>query len=49
VRLPVFWISDQTYLILALATTMLTFFAVRRLRLLPQIVAVPDFIWLYVI
>jgi uncharacterized membrane protein YeiH len=39
---PVFWISDQTYLIVALATTVLTFFAVRGLRLPPRLFLVPD-------
>lgn len=39
---PVFWISDQTYLVVALATTVLTFFAVRGLRLPPRLFLVPD-------
>jgi uncharacterized membrane protein YeiH len=38
----VFWISDQTYLIVALAATLLTFFAVRGLRLPPRLFLVPD-------
>lgn len=38
----VFWIGDQTYLIVALATTVLTFFAVRGLRLPPRLFLVPD-------
>lgn len=43
---PVFWISDQTYLVVALATTVLTFFAVRGLRLPPRLFLVPDAIGL---
>jgi uncharacterized membrane protein YeiH len=43
---PVFWISDQTYLVVALATTALTFFAVRGLRLPPRLFLVPDAIGL---
>jgi uncharacterized membrane protein YeiH len=43
---PVFWIGDQTYLIVALATTLLTFFAVRGLRLPPQLFLIPDAIGL---
>lgn len=39
---PVFWISDQAYLVVALATTVLTFFAVRGLRLPPRLFLVPD-------
>ena len=39
---PVFWISDQTYLIVALATTVATFFAVRGLRLPPKLFLIPD-------
>lgn len=39
---PVFWIGDQTYLIVALATTVLTFFAVRGLRLPPRLFLIPD-------
>jgi uncharacterized membrane protein YeiH len=42
----VFWIGDQTYLIAALATTVLTFFAVRGLRLPPQLFLIPDAIGL---
>lgn len=38
----VFWIADQTYLIVALATTVLTFFAVRGLRLPPRLFLIPD-------
>jgi uncharacterized membrane protein YeiH len=43
---PVFWIGDQTYLIVALATTLMTFFAVRGLRLPPRLFLVPDAIGL---
>jgi uncharacterized membrane protein YeiH len=39
---PVFWISDQTYLIVALATTLFIFFAVRGLRLPPRLFLIPD-------
>jgi uncharacterized membrane protein YeiH len=39
---PVFWISDQTYLVVALATTLLVFFAVRGLRLPPRLFLIPD-------
>ncbi|MBS3916970.1 MAG: TRIC cation channel family protein [Sulfuritalea sp.] len=39
---PVFWISDQTYLVAALATTVLVFFAVRGLRLPPRLFLIPD-------
>jgi len=38
----VFWISDQTYLIVALLTSLLTFFAVRGLRLPPRLFLIPD-------
>lgn len=38
----VFWISDQTYLLVALATTVVTFFAVRSLKLPPRLFLVPD-------
>lgn len=38
----VFWISDQTYLVVALVTTLLVFFAVRGLRLPPRLFLVPD-------
>lgn len=43
---PVFWIGDQTYLVVALVTTVLTFFAVRGLRLPPQLFLIPDAIGL---
>ncbi|MEW5966505.1 MAG: trimeric intracellular cation channel family protein [Pseudomonadota bacterium] len=39
---PVFWISDQVYLVVALATTLVVFFAVRGLRLPPRLFLVPD-------
>lgn len=42
----VFWIADQTTLIVALATTVLTFFAVRGLRLPAHLFLVPDAIGL---
>jgi uncharacterized membrane protein YeiH len=38
----VFWISDQSYLIVSLAATLLTFFAVRGLRLPPRLFLIPD-------
>lgn len=37
-----FWISDQIYLIVALATTFVIFFAVRGLRLPPRLFLIPD-------
>lgn len=43
---PVFWLSDQTYLLAALATTVLVFFAVRRLQLPPRLFLIPDAIGL---
>lgn len=43
---PVFWISDQTYLIVALATTVVVFFAVRGLKLPPRLFLIPDAIGL---
>lgn len=39
---PVFWVSDQIYLIVALATTLVIFFAVRGLRLPPRLFLIPD-------
>ena len=42
----VFWITDQTYLIVALLTTLATFIAVRGLRLPPRLFLVPDAIGL---
>lgn len=38
----VFWIGDQTYLVVALATTLVVFFTVRGLRLPPRLFLVPD-------
>lgn len=38
----VFWITDQTYLLVALATTLLTFVAVRAVRLPPRLFLIPD-------
>jgi uncharacterized membrane protein YeiH len=43
---PVFWLSDQVYLVVALATTLIIFFAVRGLRLPPRLLLVPDAIGL---
>lgn len=43
---PVFWIGDQTYLVVALATTLIVFFAVRGLRLPPRLFLIPDAIGL---
>jgi len=43
---PVFWISDQTYLLVAFATTMIIFFAVRGLKLAPRLFLIPDAIGL---
>ncbi len=43
---PVFWISDQTYLIVALVTTVLVFFVVRGLKLPPRLFLIPDAIGL---
>jgi uncharacterized membrane protein YeiH len=42
----VFWINDQTYLVVALATTLATFVAVRGLRLPPRLFLIPDAIGL---
>lgn len=39
---PVFWIADQAYLVVALATTLVIFFAVRGLRLPPRLFLIPD-------
>jgi uncharacterized membrane protein YeiH len=39
---PVFWIGDQVYLIVALATTFTVFFAVRGLHLPPRLFLIPD-------
>lgn len=38
----VFWIGDQTYLVVALATTLVVFFAVRGLRLPTRLFLIPD-------
>ena len=43
---PVFWLSDQIYLIVAVATTLIIFFAVRGLRLPPRLFLIPDAIGL---
>lgn len=43
---PVFWLSDQIYLAVALATTLIIFFAVRGLRLPQQLFLIPDAIGL---
>ena len=43
---PVFWISDQTYLLVAFATTLIIFFAVRGLKLSQRLFLVPDAIGL---
>ncbi len=43
---PVFWLSDQVYLVVALATTLIIFFAVRGLRLPPRLLLIPDAIGL---
>lgn len=39
---PVFWIGDQVYLIVALLTTLVAFFAMRDLRLPPRLFLIPD-------
>ena len=39
---PVFWIADQVYLVVALATTLVIFFAVRGLRIPPRLFLIPD-------
>jgi uncharacterized membrane protein YeiH len=39
---PVFWIGDQVYLIVALATTLVAFIAVRGLHLPPRLFLLPD-------
>ncbi|MDO8959956.1 MAG: trimeric intracellular cation channel family protein [Rhodocyclaceae bacterium] len=43
---PVFWLSDQTYLVVAMATTLLCFALVRNLRLPPRLFLIPDAIGL---
>jgi len=42
----VFWVVDQTYLIAALGTALLTFFIARRLPLPPRLFLIPDAIGL---
>lgn len=42
----VFWISDQTYLLVAIVTTLVIFFAVRGLRLPQRLFLIPDAIGL---
>lgn len=39
---PVFWVADQTYLIVALAAALLTFFLARRFALPARLFLVPD-------
>ncbi len=39
---PVFWLSDHTYLVVAMATTLLSFVLVRSLRLPPRLFLLPD-------
>ena len=43
---PVFWLGEPVYLYVALATTLIVFFAVRGLRLPPRLFLVPDAIGL---
>lgn len=43
---PVFWISDQTYLLVAFGTTVLVFFVVRGLKLPQRLFLIPDAIGL---
>lgn len=43
---PVFWISDQTYLLVAFATALLIFFAVRGLKFSQRLFLIPDAIGL---
>ena len=42
----VFWISDQTYLLVAIVTTLVIFFAVRGLKLPQRLFLIPDAIGL---
>lgn len=42
----VFWVADQTYLVAALGTGLLTFFAARALALPPKLFLIPDAIGL---
>ncbi|HEV57847.1 MAG TPA: trimeric intracellular cation channel family protein [Phycisphaerales bacterium] len=39
---PVFWVQDQTYLIVAIVTALLIFFLARRIPLPPRLFLVPD-------
>lgn len=39
---PVFWLSNQTYLVVAMATTLLSFILVRSVRLPPRLFLLPD-------
>lgn len=39
---PVFWVSDQTHLIVALIAAILTFFLARAIRLPPRLFLIPD-------
>lgn len=43
---PVFWIANQTYLIVTVATTLIIFFAVRNLKIPPRLFLIPDAIGL---
>jgi uncharacterized membrane protein YeiH len=43
---PVFWLSDQVYLVVAVVTTLVVFFAVRGLRLPQRLFLIPDAIGL---
>ena len=43
---PVFWLGEPVYLYVALATTLVVFFAVRGLRLPPRLFLIPDAIGL---
>ena len=39
---PVFWVQDQTYLIVAIAAAFFTFFLARRIPLPPRLFLIPD-------
>ncbi|TNF57849.1 MAG: trimeric intracellular cation channel family protein [Burkholderiales bacterium] len=43
---PVFWLNEQVYLLVAVATTLVVFVAVRGLRLPPRLFLIPDAIGL---
>jgi uncharacterized membrane protein YeiH len=43
---PVFWLNEQVYLVVAVATTLIIFFAVRGLRLPSRLFLIPDSIGL---